>query len=211
VSHRLSIIGDTYGELTVTAFAGVSKNKTLWVCRCSCGEVLTVKGNALRTGNTKSCGHLVLDHAATLNRTHGCSGTRTHRIWKAMWTRCTNPRQRGAKHYVSRGITVCERWASFENFLADMGEAPPRCSIDRKDVNGNYEPGNCRWATYRTQARNSRGKGGGVRGVHWMPERNKWRVVICSGKDRWHLGVFEDYDQAVAARKAGEVKHWRST
>jgi len=211
MARRLQLVGHTYGELTVTAFAGVEKNKTRWVCVCTCGVTTTVTGNALRTGNTRSCGHLVLNHAAALNRTHGCTGTRTHRIWKAMLTRCRNPRQPCAKHYIGRGVTVCERWLTFENFLADMGEAPPRCSIDRRDVNGNYEPGNCRWATYRTQARNSRGKGGGVKGVHWVPRLNKWRVVICSGKDRWHLGVFADYHQAVAARKAGEVKHWRTT
>jgi hypothetical protein len=192
------------------AFAGVTKNKSMWVCLCSCGETTTVSGNALRTRNTQSCGHLVLDYAAQLNRTHGRSGTRTHRIWKAMWTRCTNPRQRGADCYVNRGIRVCDRWASFEAFLADMGEAPPRYSIDRIDTNGNYEPDNCRWASYQTQARNSRGQNGNAKGVHWVPRLNKWRAVICSGKSRWHLGVFSEYKQAVAARQAGEAKHWRT-
>lgn len=88
---------------------------------------------------------------------HGYCGTRTYRIWKAMRTRCNNPRVRAYPRYGGRGIKVCPRWDSFSAFLADMGEAPEGMSLDRwPDKSGNYEPGNCRWATPKEQARNMR-------------------------------------------------------
>jgi len=81
--------------------------------------------------------------------------TRTRQAWRSMHRRCTDPAIAHFERYGGRGITVCERWRSFDNFLADMGEAPPNLSLDRRDNDGNYEPGNCRWATQSEQLRNS--------------------------------------------------------
>lgn len=90
---------------------------------------------------------------------HGLCYSRTYRSWRHMRSRCTNPNDASFKYHGARGITVCERWNKFENFLADMGERPSGTSLDRIDFNGNYEPGNCRWADAYTQATNRRPHG----------------------------------------------------
>jgi hypothetical protein len=88
--------------------------------------------------------------------THGRTNTSAYWRWRAMIQRCTNPKNSQWTSYGGRGIAVCERWRTFENFYADMGDPPPGMSLDRIDVNGNYEPSNCRWATFSRQARNLR-------------------------------------------------------
>lgn len=208
MSKRLDLTGHTYGSLQVQALAGYAKGFSLWLCICGCGAQCVTRGNSLRTGNTTSCGCVPANLIGQLKRTHGASQTRTYKIWKAIRTRCNNPRQKSAPRYMMRGITLCARWDSFETFLADMGECPPRMSIDRIEPNGNYEPANCRWATATTQARNSAGKNGGARGVSWMKIQKKWRAVICVGKERHHLGVFSHKKDAIAARAAAERTHW---
>jgi hypothetical protein len=135
-----------------------------WHAQCDCGRSAWIRHASLTGETTKSCGCISKENPA--HRTHGHTrnepGGRkimgaTYVCWKSMHARCSNPKQRAYAYYGGRGISVCERWNSFENFLADMGERPnPHLSIDRVNNDGNYEPGNCRWATASEQARNKR-------------------------------------------------------
>ena len=148
-----------FGRLTALEFVGRSKfNQRLWKAACDCGKFVTVPSNALLSGNSKSCGCVAVERIAKLNRTHGKTGTPEHRSWNAMKARCYNPNVRSYKDYGARGIRVCKEWCeSFEKFLEDMGQRPtPKHTLDRKDLNGDYTPQNCRWATISEQNNNNR-------------------------------------------------------
>lgn len=144
------MIGSKYGSLLV-----LSREGRHCLCRCDCGQEKRVRSDHLKTGAIISCGCVGKRNSALAKITHGMSNSRMFKIWLGMVDRCRNDR---SGNYGKRGISVCPRWLnSFENFYADMGEPPsPFHSLDRKEVNGNYEPDNCRWATRTTQARNTR-------------------------------------------------------
>ncbi len=156
---KIDLTGMVFERLTVLSFAGsrASNGHLLWNCRCCCGSEVVVVGKQLRRGQTKSCGCLMIERTRAANRRHGMKGTRIYRIWNGMMNRCLNVNdKRSYPRYGGAGITVCERWRIFANFYADMGEPPTvDHSLDRyPNYRGNYEPGNCRWATSKEQGRN---------------------------------------------------------
>ncbi len=152
------LTGKKFGRLKVLALAPKSSpGKTRWKCACDCGSNSIVESAQLKSGNTKSCGCLRDELSRLRTKTHGLSDTPTYRTWSDMKGRCFRTLNRDYPDYGGRGITVCDRWKnSFEDFVSDMGERPKGSTIDRIDVDGNYEPGNCRWATSKQQQRNKR-------------------------------------------------------
>lgn len=158
----IDLTGCAFGRWVVQGFVEQRGKASYWLCRCSCGTEKIVGGNCLRMGQSSSCGCLKRELASKRFIKHGCSRNRTHtpeyNSWASMISRCTNPRSTQFKNYGKRGVGVCQSWLnSFEEFLADMGVKPSRNhSLDRIDNNGNYEPKNCRWATQKQQASNTR-------------------------------------------------------
>jgi hypothetical protein len=150
----IDLTGLVFEDLTVIGRDAARGNRPVyWVCRCSCGVQCSVCGQLLREGRKTSCG------CKWKKEKHGDSESPEYYAWCYMKTRALNPNIRCAKNYSARGITVCDRWRdSYEAFLADMGRKPsPKHSLDRYPNNdGNYEPGNCRWATASEQAKNTR-------------------------------------------------------
>ena len=179
----INLLGQTFGYLTVIEYVGLNKhNKSTWLCLCMCGNKIETSGNDLRRGHTKSCSCLQKEKAS--NRiTHGLSRNRYltgYSCWANIKSRCRNKKSISYKNYGAIGVKMCDRWYySFDNFINDMGERPSMIhSVDRyPNKKGNYEPGNCRWATPDEQARNTKSN-------VWL-ECNGIKMVQSDWAKRW--------------------------
>lgn len=172
----MDLTGKRFGRLTVIRQDGYhyypgSKRKTQWLCKCDCGNTVTVIGSDLNNGHTQSCGCFRKESATSQSSTHGMSGTRLYRIWCAMKTRCTDKNAVTYCNYGGRGIKICKEWSesfdSFQKWALTNGYSSSK-SIDRIDVNGDYQPSNCRWATIDEQSVN----------------RRTTRYITCFGKTK---------------------------
>lgn len=168
LSSRLeNLNGKIFGRLAVIGRAPdyvspKGQRCTMWVTRCECGaDPKPVNARALKTGKVISCRCAGLEKIKAASTLHGMSHTVEHRAWIAMHRRCSDQNEKCYKNYGGRGIRVCDRWTTFLPFLEDMGKCPLGHSIERNDVDGNYTPDNCRWATDVEQARNTRRN-------HWL-------------------------------------------
>ena len=199
------MIGKVYSHLTVIEEDGRSKDRrVLYKCLCSCGNTTIVPGCRLREGKIKSCG-------CRQGMTHGGAHDRLYDIWGSMRSRCHK-----TKGY--ENISVCNEWQDYSVFKEwayangyDENAPQWKCTIDRIDVNGNYEPNNCRWVDESVQMFNRRKAKSklGVRGVYQRD--NKYYAMISKNRKQIYLGCFERIEDAIAARKAGEMKYYGMT
>jgi hypothetical protein len=159
------LTGKIFGRLIVFKFDRSDGVNTYWAVKCLCGVIFKIRGAYLRSGKTQSCGCLQKEIHILTKTTHGMFGTKFYTAWVNMKQRCLNPKNTDYINYGGRGITVCKRWLKFENFRDDMYESYLKhvekfgendTFMDRKEVHGNYELGNVRWATKSEQAQNTR-------------------------------------------------------
>jgi hypothetical protein len=194
----IDLVGQQFGRLLVQELMGIVQRRAFWRCVCSCGQICETTSGSLRDGRTQSCGCLLREKsseraqirnqhqrgAENRNFRHGGQDRHaselhqgTYRIWSNMLTRATNKNFHGARAY--RNVGVCERWLTFENFLADMGDRPsPKHSLSRHLDTGDYEPGNVDWGTWADQGAEKRGKTA-MRDLHEYNQKMAFLEVLA--------------------------------
>lgn len=171
MSRVKNLIGQRFTRLVVQSLHKTHNGRAIWNCRCDCGNDSIVWSQALKAGRVRSCGCLKVE----LQTKHGFYRHPLYGTWKSMIDRCVNKNCKDFPNYGGRGIRVCRRWSNNPGaFIEDMGARPAGTSLDRIDVNGNYEPGNCRWATNEVQGKNRRNS------IYLVVDGSKLHVNKCS-------------------------------
>jgi hypothetical protein len=195
---------DRYGRLTIIKEIKQKNKRRCFLCRCDCGNKITVILKVLRNGNVKSCGCLRKEMMINRNITHDMSKYPEYKNYNAMKQRCMDKNQGSFKNYGGAGIKICQRWiVSFKNFYEDMGPKPgPNYSIERINNKGNYEPSNCKWASRSEQNYNQRKRrfcSSKYRGVGKVKNRNKWVARVAVRGKMQHVGYFDTELKAAQA------------
>lgn len=209
-------VGTIQGKLTVVSRADDKITKKgykaiRWNCECECGNVKVLRSSALKNGSTScGCDYKREKHGHTTHDDHSPTFT----SWHSMMQRCLNQNHHAYQLYGAIGITVCDEWKDFTNFLKDMGVRPEGTSINR--INGAmiYSSDTCEWATYSVQAYDQKIRAtnkSGVTGVCWDKRLDKWEAYISVDKKKISLGFYEEVSEAASARKSAEIKYYGFT
>jgi hypothetical protein len=201
--NKKDFTGQRFGRLLVIEMAGSDKYKrSLWNCKCDCGNFKVVSGNHLQTGNSTSCGCLQKETRAAngkSNTVHGLTNSPIMRAWQSMKDRCYNPKTDSYKYYGGRGITVCDEWRdSFYSFVVDMGQTfKEGLTLDRKDSNKGYSKDNCRWATRKEQQNNLRN--------NVIIETPKGKMTIAIAAETFNIPAHRLYDRVSAGKPIADL------
>jgi hypothetical protein len=209
------LTGAKFDRWTVIERTENKGKRIMWLCKCECGTESTVRGDHLNGGYSKSCGCLRTESHTKHGHSSATHISSEYSSWHNMVTRCTNNSHASFNDYAGRGITVCEKWKTFENFLEDMGNKPSdEYSIERIDNNKGYSPANCVWSDRITQQRNQRVRSDnalGIRGVYKESRSGKYIAIIYVDKKRMHLGSFDVLEDAAQAREKAELEYWKKS
>jgi len=212
VPYKKDLKGKIFNRLKVVEYSHMSVNNgAMWLCICECGSESIVGTSSLTLGHTKSCGCLHRESIKALAK-HGMTDTPIYRCWASIKQRCNNPNTVNWEIYGGRGISYDKNWESFDGFYTDMGETfEEGLEIDRINVNGDYCKENCRWVTHNENNYNKNKQSNnisGKTGVSYIERLSKYRAYITVDRKQINLGIYSNIEDAIEARKAGELKYY---